>query len=48
MTTEFGVLIPTRKSVMSGRMETSPLLSMAERAEAAGPRRSLAKGWAPA
>ncbi len=36
MTVEFGVLIPTRESVMSGRMETAPLLAMAERAEAAG------------
>src|SRR2546425_10985286 len=36
MTVEFGVLIPTRESAMSGRMETAPLLTMAERAEAAG------------
>src|SRR6266496_5628960 len=36
MTVEFGVLLPTRESVMSGRMETAPLLTMAERAEAAG------------
>jgi probable F420-dependent oxidoreductase len=36
MPVEFGVLIPTRESVMSGRMETAPLLTMAERAEAAG------------
>jgi len=36
MTVEFGILIPTRESVMSGRMETAPLLTMAERAEAAG------------
>src|SRR5436853_6827251 len=36
MTVEFGVLIPTRESVMSGRMETGPLLTMAERAESAG------------
>jgi len=36
MTVEFGVLIPTRESVMSGRMETAPLLTMAERAEAGG------------
>src|SRR5256886_6828080 len=36
MTVEFGVLIPTRESVMPGRMETAPLLTMAERAEAAG------------
>jgi probable F420-dependent oxidoreductase len=33
---EFGVLLPTREAVMSGRMETAPLLTMAERAEAAG------------
>jgi len=31
MATEFGVLLPTRESVMSGRMETAPLLAMAER-----------------
>src|SRR6266852_5738935 len=36
MTVEFGVLLPTREAVMSGRMETAPLLTMAERAEAAG------------
>jgi probable F420-dependent oxidoreductase len=36
MTVEFGVLLPTRESVMSGRLETAPLLAMAERAEAAG------------
>jgi alkanesulfonate monooxygenase SsuD/methylene tetrahydromethanopterin reductase-like flavin-dependent oxidoreductase (luciferase family) len=36
MATEFGVLLPTRESVMSGRMETAPLLAMAERAEATG------------
>src|SRR2546428_8404787 len=36
MTTQFGVLIPTREAVMSGRPETGPLLAMAERAEAAG------------
>jgi probable F420-dependent oxidoreductase len=36
MTVEFGVLIPTRESVMSGRMDTAPLLTMVERAEAAG------------
>jgi alkanesulfonate monooxygenase SsuD/methylene tetrahydromethanopterin reductase-like flavin-dependent oxidoreductase (luciferase family) len=36
MPVEFGVLLPTRESVMSGRMETAPLLTMAERAEAAG------------
>jgi probable F420-dependent oxidoreductase len=36
MATEFGVLIPTREAVMSGRPETAPLLTMADRAEAAG------------
>jgi probable F420-dependent oxidoreductase len=36
MATEFGVLLPTREAVMSGRMETGPLLAMAERAEAGG------------
>jgi probable F420-dependent oxidoreductase len=36
MTTEFGVLLPTREAVMSGRAETAPLLNMAERAEEAG------------
>ena len=36
MAVEFGVLIPTREVVMSGRPETGPLLAMAERAEAAG------------
>jgi probable F420-dependent oxidoreductase len=36
MTVEFGVLLPTREAVMSGRPETAPLLTMAERAEAAG------------
>ena len=36
MTVEFGVLLPTRETVMSGRPETAPLLAMAERAEAAG------------
>src|SRR2546426_9952117 len=36
MTTQSGVLIPTREVVMSGRPETGPLLTMAERAEAAG------------
>jgi alkanesulfonate monooxygenase SsuD/methylene tetrahydromethanopterin reductase-like flavin-dependent oxidoreductase (luciferase family) len=36
MSVEFGVLIPTREVVMSGRPETAPLLAMAERAEAAG------------
>jgi len=36
MAVEFGVLIPTREAIMSGRPETGPLLTMAERAEAAG------------
>src|SRR5438105_15103932 len=36
MTVEFGVLLPTREAVMSGRAETAPLLAMAERAEASG------------
>ena len=36
MATQFGVLIPTREAIMSGRPETGPLLSMAERAEAVG------------
>ncbi len=36
MTVEFGVLIPTREAVMSRRPETLPLVTMAERAEAAG------------
>jgi len=36
MAVEFGVLLPTREAIMSGRPETGPLLAMAERAEAAG------------
>src|SRR2546425_6159911 len=36
MAVEFGVLLPTREAVMSGRPETAPLLAMAGRAEAAG------------
>jgi len=36
MAIEFGVLLPTREVVMSGRPETAPLLALAERAEAAG------------
>jgi len=36
MTVEFGVLLPTREAVMSGRPETASMLAMAERAEAAG------------
>jgi alkanesulfonate monooxygenase SsuD/methylene tetrahydromethanopterin reductase-like flavin-dependent oxidoreductase (luciferase family) len=36
MAVEIGVLIPTREAIMSGRPQTTPLLGMAERAEAAG------------
>ncbi len=36
MAVEFGVLLPTREAVMSGRPETAPVLAMAERAEATG------------
>src|SRR4029453_3776457 len=36
MATEFGVLIPTREAIMSGRPEAGPLLAMADRAEAGG------------
>ncbi len=36
MPVEFGLLIPTREAVMSGRPETAPLLALADRAEAAG------------
>ena len=36
MATEFGVLLPTRELIMSSRPETGPMLTMAERAEAAG------------
>src|SRR5581483_6167352 len=36
MAVQFGVLLPTREAIMSGRPETAPLLAMAERAEAAG------------
>ncbi|HEU5196834.1 MAG TPA: LLM class flavin-dependent oxidoreductase [Methylomirabilota bacterium] len=36
MTVQLGVLIPTREAIMSGRPETGPLLTMAERAESAG------------
>jgi len=36
MPVEFGVLLPTREAVMSRRPETTPLLTMAERAEATG------------
>ena len=36
MPCEFGLLIPTREAVMSGRPETGPLLALADRAEATG------------
>src|SRR3972149_365299 len=36
MPVEFGVLLPTREAIMSGRPETAPPLAMAERAGAAG------------
>ena len=36
MPVEFGALLPTRETVMSGRPGTGPMLAMAERAEAAG------------
>jgi probable F420-dependent oxidoreductase len=36
MSVEVGVLIPTREVVMSGRPQTAPLLTMAERAESSG------------
>ena len=36
MSVQLGVLLPTREGVMSGRPEAAPLLTMAERAEAAG------------
>jgi probable F420-dependent oxidoreductase len=36
MPVEFGVLLPTRESIMSGRPETAPMLTMADRAEAVG------------
>ena len=36
MAVEFGVLLPTREAIMSGRPETAPLVTLAERAEAAG------------
>jgi len=36
MPVEFGVLLPTREAIMSGRPETAPMLVMADRAEAAG------------
>ncbi len=36
MAVELGILLPTREAVMSDRPETAPMLTMAERAEAAG------------
>src|SRR5829696_2939652 len=36
MPTEFGLLLPTRELVMSGRPSTEPMLTLAERAESAG------------
>jgi probable F420-dependent oxidoreductase len=36
MAVEFGVVLPTRELVMSGRPDTAPMLTIAERAEAAG------------
>jgi probable F420-dependent oxidoreductase len=36
MAVEFGVVLPTRELVMSGRPDTAPMLAIAERAEAAG------------
>ena len=36
MSVEFGVLLPTREAIMSGRPETGSMLTMAERAEATG------------
>ena len=36
MTIEFGLLLPTREAVMSGRPETAPILALADRAEAVG------------
>ena len=36
MSVEFGVLLPTREAIMSGRPETGSMLAMAERAEATG------------
>src|SRR5262245_46069240 len=36
MPVEFGVLLPTREAIMSGRPETGSMLAMADRAEAAG------------
>jgi probable F420-dependent oxidoreductase len=36
MSVEYGVLLPTREAIMSGRPETASMLAMAERAEATG------------
>jgi len=36
MATDFGLLLPTREAVMSGRPETGPILALADRAEASG------------
>jgi alkanesulfonate monooxygenase SsuD/methylene tetrahydromethanopterin reductase-like flavin-dependent oxidoreductase (luciferase family) len=36
MAVEFGVLLPTREAIMSGRPGTASMLAMAERAESAG------------
>src|SRR5262245_47572698 len=36
MAVELGILLPTREAIMSGRPETASMLTMAERAEAAG------------
>jgi probable F420-dependent oxidoreductase len=36
MSVEFGVLLPTREAIMSGRRETTSMLAMAEGAESAG------------
>jgi probable F420-dependent oxidoreductase len=36
MAVQFGVLLPTREAIMSGRPDTVPLLAMAERAELTG------------
>jgi probable F420-dependent oxidoreductase len=36
MAVQFGVLLPTREAIMSGRPDPAPLLAMAERAESAG------------
>ncbi len=33
---KIGILLPTREAIMPGRAEATPLLELAERAEAAG------------